>query len=125
MGGTRGHMWSPVLGNCNPRKKSSRRTGQGKRRMAGEYGVTVCEEGIMCIVIRRTNKMIHKLDMLDCIVKASHILPTYGGRWVGGKNRGQGRPVPKWPEEVEPFRQESMYWGVLLLSRVILLYCRR
>ena len=60
MGGTRGHMWSPVLGNCNPRKKSSKRTGQGKRRMAGEYGVTVCEEGIMCIGNRRTNKMIHK-----------------------------------------------------------------
>ena len=52
------------------------------------------------------------LEMLDCVVKASHTsLPTYGGRWVGGKNRGHGRPVPKWPEEVEPFRQESMYWG--------------
>ena len=52
------------------------------------------------------------LDMLDCIVKTSHAsLPVYGGRWVGGKNRGQGRPVPKWVEDVEPFRHESIYWG--------------
>ena len=52
------------------------------------------------------------LDMLDCVVKASHSsLPTYGGRWVGGKNKGQGRPVPRWPEDVEPFRQESIFWG--------------
>ena len=52
------------------------------------------------------------LEMLDCIVKTSHAsLPTYGGRWVGGKKRGQGRPVPKWQEDVEPFRQDSMYWG--------------
>ena len=25
--------------------------------------------------------------------------------------RGQGRPVPRWAVEVEPFRQESLYWG--------------
>ena len=52
------------------------------------------------------------LDMLDCIVKTSHNwLPTYGGRWVGGKKRGQGRPVPKWQADVEHFRQDSIYWG--------------
>ena len=62
MGGTRGHVWSPVLVDCNPRKKSSRRIGQGKRRKAGEYGVIVCEEGIMCTVNGRTNKMIHKKE---------------------------------------------------------------
>ena len=29
------------------------------------------------------------LDMLDCIVKASHTsLPNYGGRWVGGGRTG-------------------------------------
>jgi hypothetical protein len=50
--------------------------------------------------------------MLDSLVKASHTsLPTYGGRWVGGKNKNQGRPVPKWMEDVDPFRQESIYWG--------------
>ena len=52
------------------------------------------------------------LDMLDAVVKACHTsLPTYGGRWVGGRNRRQGKAVPKWVEEVEPFRMESMYWG--------------
>ena len=51
------------------------------------------------------------LEILECVVKASHTsLPSYGGRWVGGNNRGHGRPVPKWQEEVEPFRQEFMYW---------------
>ena len=52
------------------------------------------------------------LDILDLLVKTSHnSLPTYGGRWVGGKDRMQGRPIPGWKEDVEPLRQESMYWG--------------
>ena len=52
------------------------------------------------------------LDMLDCVVKASHAsLPVYGGRWTGGKKKGHGKPIPGWAEDVEPFRQESIYWG--------------
>ena len=52
------------------------------------------------------------LDLLDCVVKASHSsLPAYGGRWIGGKKKGQGKPIPGWHEDVEPKRQESIYWG--------------
>ena len=52
------------------------------------------------------------LDMLDCVVKASHSsLPVYGGRWTGGKNKGHGKSIPGWAEDVEPIRQESIYWG--------------
>ena len=52
------------------------------------------------------------LDILDLIVKTSHTsIPTYGGRWVGGKSSRQGRPIPRWKEEVEPSRQESLSWG--------------
>ena len=49
------------------------------------------------------------LDILDCVVKTSHSsLPSSGGRWTGGKNRGH---VPGWAQDVEPSRQESIYWG--------------
>ena len=39
-----------------------------------------------------------------------HIL-LYLIRGVGGKNKKQGRSVPKWVEEVEPYRKKSLYWG--------------
>ena len=52
------------------------------------------------------------LELLDCIVKTSFTsLPVHGGRWVGGKDKGQGRPVPRWHEDVEPLRQQALYWG--------------
>ena len=52
------------------------------------------------------------LDILDCIVRTGHsTIPQQGGRWVGGKNRKQGRPVPQWVEDVEPYRKASQYWG--------------
>ena len=52
------------------------------------------------------------LDILDCLVKTANVsLPHQGGRWVGGKKRNQGRPVPGWLEDVEPFRKVSLYWG--------------
>ena len=48
----------------------------------------------------------------DCIVKTSHeTLPHRGGRWVGGEHKKNGKPVPKWVEDVEPYREVSMYWG--------------
>ena len=37
------------------------------------------------------------LGILDCVVKASH---AYGGRWTGGKKKGQGKPVPRSAEDV-------------------------
>ena len=52
------------------------------------------------------------LGILDSIVKTSHsCLPHQGGRWVGGKVKNQGRPVPGWLEDVEPYRKASLYWG--------------
>ena len=51
------------------------------------------------------------LDILDNIVKSSYAaLPTYGGRWVGGRGRRPGLAVPGWVEEVEPYRVQSRYW---------------
>ena len=52
------------------------------------------------------------LDILESLVKTSHTtLPQMGGRWVGGRNKNQGKPVPYWMVEVEPFRKASIYWG--------------
>ena len=54
------------------------------------------------------------LGILDSIVKTSHsCLPHQGGRWVGGKVKNQGRPIPGWLEDVEPYRKASLYWGEL------------
>ena len=59
------------------------------------------------IIVRRL-----VLGILDSIVKTSHsCLPHQGGRWVGGKVKNQGRPVPGWLEDVEPYRKASLYWG--------------
>ena len=43
-------------------------------------------------------------------------LPTYGGRWVGGRGRRPGLAVPGWVEEVEPFKVQSRYWGDVWLK---------
>ena len=40
------------------------------------------------------------------------LLPTSSGcRWVGGKKKNQGKPVPGWLQDVEPYRKASIYWG--------------
>ena len=52
------------------------------------------------------------MEILDSMVKSSHsTLPHQGGRWVGGRNGKQGKSVPNWVDEVEPYRKASLYWG--------------
>ena len=52
------------------------------------------------------------VDLLESLVQSCYTtLPLYGGKWVGGKKARQGMPVPGWLENVEPYREESYYWG--------------
>ena len=52
------------------------------------------------------------VDLLDSLVQSCYTtLPLYGGKWVGGKKARQGMNVPGWLENVEPYREESIYWG--------------
>ena len=52
------------------------------------------------------------LDILCNLVESSYTtLPMTGGRQgPGAEGRGSRGGLPGWHEEVEPFRQESMYW---------------
>ena len=57
------------------------------------------------------------LDILLAIVETSHTtLPLSGGTKVGGKTKTGCNTITGWPEEVGPFRQESMYWHRVWLS---------
>ena len=52
------------------------------------------------------------VDLLESLVQSCYTtLPLYGGKWVGGANARKGMPVPGWLENVEPYREESYYWG--------------
>ena len=52
------------------------------------------------------------LDILESIVKSTYsVLPTFGGHWAGAKRNTQG--LPSWLNEVEPYRQQSRYWGAV------------
>ena len=52
------------------------------------------------------------LDILCNLVESSYTtIPMTGGRQCpGGTGRGSRGGLPGWQEEVEPFRQESIYW---------------
>ena len=51
------------------------------------------------------------LDILCNLVESSYTrIPMTGGRHQGDKVRSSRGGLPGWQEEVEPFRQESMFW---------------
>ena len=57
----------------------------------------------------------HVLDMLCSVVEASHTkLPLAGGRRaakIGTRaNKQPGGSIPGWNEEVEPFREDALFW---------------
>ena len=59
----------------------------------------------------------YMLDILLAIVETSYTaLPLCGGRRTGGKTKNGCKAIPGWTEEVEPFRNESMYWHRVWLT---------
>ena len=60
------------------------------------------------------------MDILSEIIETAYDtipLSGRGGRkWSPEKNFPIGKVVPRWKEEVEPFRQDSMFWHSVWIS---------
>ena len=52
------------------------------------------------------------INILEKIVSTSYSsIPLFGGQMIGGRRLRNTRVVPGWIEAIEPYRQESCYWG--------------
>ena len=63
----------------------------------------------------------HVLDILCNIVESSHTtLPLAGGRRAvpsgAGKHHQPGGNIPGWTENVEPFREDALFWHSVWVS---------
>ena len=60
------------------------------------------------------------MDILSEIIETSYATVPLSGRggskWNPEKNCRMGKVVPRWKEEVEPFRQDAMFWHSVWIS---------
>ena len=80
-----------------------------------------CSDPLCSDPTHSTERDDHVLDILCSIVESSHTkLPLAGGRRAAPANSKSGKVsggnIPGWNEEVEPFRQDSLFWHEVWIS---------